>query len=208
MDSLKLIIENAIKGSMTYQKYAELISEYAKIGKSTGKQTEDLIFYTKLNASRSKRILKTIQVNDDLKREISKINRPQTWLVITESWCGDAAQLLPILYKVSTENPAISFRVALRDQDTQLIDQFLTNGGRSIPKLIVLNEDLEVLFTWGPRPAEAQAMYLGWQNRPEPKEPYKEFQEKLQKWYHQDSGQSLMKELLLNLSEQSEILSV
>lgn len=190
------IIESSLENSIPYAAYSELLQEHARNGKTTGSaQNEDLIYYTKLNAQRSKRITKTAKLNSDLASKIEKLDRKQEWLLITESWCGDAANSVPIIAKLAELNEDVDLRIIMRDESTDLIDQFLTNGGRSIPKLIALNSTREVLFTWGPRAKAGQNLYDGWKNS-EDKIPYKEFQVELQKWYNQDGGSSLQQELL------------
>ncbi|MEP1095821.1 MAG: thioredoxin family protein [Cyclobacteriaceae bacterium] len=190
------VIEKALQNSMSYAAYSDLLQEYAREGKTTGPtQNEDLIYYSKLNAQRSKRITKTVHLNPKLVDKIAKLDQKNDWLLITESWCGDAANSVPVIAKLAELSENIDLRIVMRDANTDLIDQFLTRGGRSIPKLIVLNSSNEVLFTWGPRPDEAQKLYDGWKNSEE-KVPYKEFQVELQKWYNQDGGSSLQQELL------------
>lgn len=125
---------------------------------------------------------------------ISSLQNKHTWLVLTESWCGDAAQILPLLNKLAELNSNIDLRLILRDESIALMDNFLTNGGRSIPKLIMLNEQQEVIGSWGPRPVEAQTFYNQWRNDPN-QSPYKEFQVEMQKWYLKDKGISTFREI-------------
>ena len=84
------------------------------------------------------------------------------WLVISEHWCGDASQINPIINRIAEEsNGKIELRFVYRDENEELIDAHLTDGrSRSIPILIELNEDYEVLQTYGPRPEEAQKLVL------------------------------------------------
>jgi len=190
------VIEQSLQNSISYPAYNDLLQEYAKEGKTTGPtQDEDLIYYTKLNAQRSKRITKTTTLNSELVSKIAKLDQKNDWLLITESWCGDAANSVPVIAKLAELSDHVDLRIVMRDENTDLIDRFLTRGGRSIPKLIVLNSSKEVLFAWGPRPEEAQELYDGWKNSQE-EVPYKEFQVELQKWYNQDGGTSLQQELL------------
>ena len=76
-------------------------------------------------------------------------------LVITEDWCGDAMLNNPIIRKVA-EAAGLDMRAVLRDVDTDLIDRHLTNGGRSIPIYLLLNETGDVVAKWGPRAPELQ----------------------------------------------------
>lgn len=190
------IITEALDSSLSSTEYYELLQKYAVEEKTTGPaQSEDLIYYTKLNAQRSKRISKTVQLNEQLSAQLNSVSEKQTWILITESWCGDAANSVPVLSKLAEGNTSIDLRIVLRDSNPNLMDEFLTSGGKSIPKLIVVNEALEVLYTWGPRPQEAQKLYDEWRFS-EDKVPYKEFQVDLQKWYNADKGQSLQEEIL------------
>src|SRR5690606_18563271 len=102
-------------------------------------------------------------VSAELQEKIAKINTPQTWLVLTEAWCGDAAQSIPFMVKAASHSPLVDIRFILRDEHPRVMDGYLTHGGRSIPKLIALqNENLEELFTWGPRPQVLQQQYLAY----------------------------------------------
>lgn len=172
-----------------------MVQNLVETGKTSGEsQAEDLVYYTKLNAQRSKRLNKTTQVDTQSVHIIGALKEKYTWLVLTESWCGDAAQILPLFNKMAEVNPNIQLRLVLRDENIELMDTFLTNCGRSIPKLVILNSRQEVVGTWGPRPVEAQTFYDQWKNNPE-KPPYREFQVDLQKWYLHDKGFSTFKEI-------------
>lgn len=122
-----------------------------------------------------------------------------TWLLITETWCGDAANSVPVIAKLAELNPAIDLRIVLRDENLELMDQFLTKGGRSIPKLIGLDSGLNVLFDWGPRPEELQKIYWDWRES-ENKIPYSEFHLVIQKWYNENKARGIQKELYESLN--------
>lgn len=186
----------ALKANKSYSptEYTTLLQQYAQEGKTTGEQQEDLIYYTKLNAQRSKRIAKTLKLDPNLVEQIEAIREKQNWILITESWCGDAANGVPILSALSELNSNIDLKIVLRDENLELMDQFLTNGGRSIPKLIVSDIKQEIQFTWGPRPKAAQDLYDDWKDDSS-NIPYKEFQVELQKWYNADGGKSVQEEL-------------
>lgn len=147
---MKKIIEESLERALSYTEYRNLVSTLLTEGKSTGpNQSEDLLNYSKLNDKRMKRLDKTIQLTEETISKIKDVKEPQTWLVLTEGWCGDAAQNIPVIHKIAAENPNINFKLVLRDENLELMDAFLTNGGRSIPKLIALNEKKEVINTWG-----------------------------------------------------------
>lgn len=189
----KQIIANSLNQSYSAEEYQTILTNFAADGKTSGEQNEDLIYYTKLNAQRAKRIGKTSAIGEDLANKIKELPR-QIWLLITETWCGDAANSVPVIAKLAELNPSIDLRIVLRDENLDLMDQFLTKGGRSIPKLIAMDEDLNVLFDWGPRPKDAQELYWGWRERDD-REPYKEFQVTLQKWYNENKSEAVQEEL-------------
>ncbi len=204
MKPIKAIIDDAISQSMSYQEYVDLMSSLTELGKATGpNQTESLVNYTKLNNQRMKRLAKTIVPDESTKSALANISNPQTWLIITESWCGDAAQVLPILQNMAEINNHIDIRLVLRDENLTLMDEFLFSGGRSIPKLIVLDENHEILGSWGPRPQEAQMLFDNWKKEENPR-PYTEFSVELQKWYLKDKGQSTFGEVIEMIEQFSE----
>lgn len=207
---LKHIISEGLEKSIPYSAYTAIVEQLVENnGTSGANQHEDLVHFTKLNAQRSKRLSKTIELNASTAHTVSSLEETYTWLVLSESWCGDAAQILPLLDKMASENDGIDLRLVFRDEHPDLMDQFLTNGGKSIPKLIILNRHNEVVGTWGPRPKEAQALYDTWKNDPN-KPPYKEFQVEMQKWYLKDKGFNTFEEIgniLASLEKEASVLS-
>jgi len=182
--------------AMSYSSYRELIDRLIKEGKTTGTdQSQSLIDYTALNAQRMKRIDKTYHPNQALIETLSKLKGKVLVMTITESWCGDAAQIVPVASAL-LDQVGIPSRLVLRDENLDLIDQHLTNGGRSIPIVMVLDaKSLNVISTWGPRPAEVQKMVMDYKSLPEPKSPYSEFSKQVQLWYAKNKYQSIEREL-------------
>lgn len=154
--------------------------------------------YTKLNWSRTNRWLKRFEPSDELKEKVADLSEPQKWILITEPWCGDAAHSVPQIVKIAEQNPNIELELQLRDEEPFLIDQYLTNGGKSIPKLIVRNTHGEDVFVWGPRPDALQQIF--YQMQGEGKTTFEEIKEVIQKWYNEDKGEELQKEFLKLLS--------
>mgnify|MGYP006076640713 FL=1 len=192
---MKEIIENSLKKTISYTNYRALVSDLLVEGKSTGpEQSEDLTNYSLLNDRRMKRLDKTIKISEETIQEFQKVSAPQTWLVITEGWCGDAAQNLPVLNKIATASDYIDLKVVLRDENLALMDLFLTNGGRSIPKLIALDKDNNVIDSWGPRPATATKMVADYKEKNGVLDP--EFKQDLQVWYNKDKGQSVQEDFV------------
>jgi len=150
--------------------------------------------YRKLNMHRINRIQKVFKPNEQIVSKIKQIKNPQTWLVVTEDWCGDSAQNLPYFVKYLEYNPKISLRIILRDQNLDVIDAYIKDGNpRSIPKIIGFDENGNQLFIWGPRPKFAQDLVQQLKSEGYSK---KEFNEKLHLWYGRNRGKELEIELL------------
>ena len=186
-------MENYLEKSMTYAEYIKLIDDLLLDGKTTGtNQSEAMFGYGKLNRQRMHRLEKTISIGESLKKISQNNQRKMIWLIITEGWCGDAAQNIPIIEKIASESANIETRYVLRDENLALMDAYLTNNARSIPKLIALDaESLEVVGTWGPRPQIAMDYYYDLKNQHLEKP---EIMEKLQRWYLADKNQTIQTE--------------
>ena len=192
---MKEVIEKSLKNTTTYQEYKDLVKSLLAENKSTGpNQSEDLTNYSMLNDRRMKRLDKTIKITEKTATEIQKLTEPQTWLVITEGWCGDAAQNLPVIQKMAALNENIDLKLVLRDENLELMDLFLTNGGRSIPKLVALDKDNNVLNTWGPRPTVATKIVADYKTEHGVLDA--QFKQDLQVWYNKDKGISTQEDFL------------
>jgi hypothetical protein len=191
--NLSTIILNSWNNAMTYSEYKSLLISLMANHKTTGSdQSEKMVHYAHLNLQRMKRVEKTVQLSDLLLEKLQTC-QPQKWLIITEGWCGDAAQIVPALERIALEsNGAIQTRYILRDEHLEIMDQFLTNGGRSIPKLIILNIENEIVGNWGPRPKTAQKLVndLKLAN-----ESYENVAEQLHRWYAKDKTFTLQTEI-------------
>ena len=193
------LIEDSLRKSYSYTQYRDHVTGLLKDGLSTGNtQSEDLTHYSTLNEVRMNRLDKTIVIPDEIKHKLSKLKKEHTLLVISEGWCGDAAQILPVINKIAAENDKINLKIVLRDENDELMNDYLTNGGRSIPKLVLVESDTHVARgSWGPRPHDAAKLIM------DNKEKYgtvtAEAKEELQKWYLHDKGHSTMEEIALLL---------
>lgn len=192
---MNVLISNSLKGSMSYQEYRDLVKQLTEERSTTGNEkTEALINYTKLNDRRMKRWDKTVKISEGSKKRIKGFTHPITWLVIVESWCGDAAHVLPVINKIAELSDFIDMKIVLRDENPELMDAFLTNGNKAIPKIIMLdNETDEVIETYGPRPSEATS-YV---NRFKAKYGTltSDFKEDLQHWYNDNKGQNVIEDI-------------
>ena len=190
----KYITRELIEEAFTYNQYRELIDKLLERGRTTGdKDSEEIIHYTRMNVQRMKRQDKQISLNESLKEKLENLGSNWIWLVITEGWCGDAAQNIPVINKMAEAAPNIELKFILRDEHPEIMDQYLTDGSRSIPKLVCLDaESLEEIGTWGPRPAVIQEKAMQWKEDPEISK--EEWAEKLHKWYADNKTEEQQKE--------------
>lgn len=187
-------LDNCIQSGMDYSKYRSDF-ERAALAVKEGQQVDILHpEVLPLNWQRSTRVEKTFRLNDRLRDKLESLDSKRSWLVITEPWCGDSAQTLGAIAQIAdASHGMITLRIVLRDQQLELIDAFLTDGKRGIPKLIQLDPSGAVTGTWGPRPKQAQELIDRLKQDPDYAEIYKE---ELHKWYAHDHGASLQVELL------------
>ena len=196
------ITRGVIENAYTYQEYRNMIDERMAEGKTTGdNHSEAMLHYTKMNVHRMQRQDKRVKLTDDVKTALDGVERKLIWLVLTEAWCGDAAQSLSAVQKMADYSENIQARYILRDEHLEIMDEFLTNGkSRSIPKLICLDaQSLDILGSWGPRPANAQKLYDEW--RSVEGVVYQDVAEKLHKWYAKDRTKSMQAELSEKIRE-------
>lgn len=194
---MKTYIGKALFNSHSYEEYRTIMADLLKVGKSTAiEQTEERTHYSELNESRMHRLDKTMKITDDNIVKLNSLNKHYIWLVLTESWCGDAAQILPILNKMAMEsNHTIELKLAMRDENEELMNHFLTNKGKAIPKLICIDKETgSVVADWGPRPQGAIDLIESY------KEKFGVIDETakadLQLWYLHDKGLSTQNEII------------
>lgn len=194
---MRIIIAQALFNSHSYVEYRKLMADLLKDGKSTAvEQTQERTHYSELNESRMRRLDKTMHITDENGAKLKALTKRYIWLVLSESWCGDAAQILPILHKMELESDGkIEMKLVLRDENETLMNHFLTHKGKAIPKLIIIDKETgSVVGDWGPRPQGAVSLI----------EVYKaEFgsidetaKANLQLWYLHDKGVSTQNEII------------
>lgn len=190
-----MAVAQGLLQSHSYTKYRQIVTDLLAEGKASGNEQSDaLVHYTELNEARMNRLDKKMVVSEETIQKLLSLRKSYTWLVISEGWCGDAAQLLPIFNKMAGIAPHIDLKIAFRDENEALMNLFLTNGAKSIPKLVVLQkENDKVIGSWGPRPAGATHLIKSY------KEQYGVIDEtaktELQLWYLHDKGLSTQNEI-------------
>jgi hypothetical protein len=193
---MKALIEKSLLKSYTYTDYRNHITTLFKEGKATGnEQSEALTHYTGLNEVRMNRLEKTISITEENSQKLNNLKRNYIWLVISEGWCGDSAQLVPVIYKMAALSPNIELKLVFRDENVELMNLFLTNGTKSIPKLIILDKNtLEVLGDFGPRPQGAKQLILDYKAKHGLVDD--KGKTELHMWYLHDKGLSTQQEIM------------
>lgn len=195
-----MLINNRI--TLSYQDFYSHVEKLVnKEIEFQGKNKKKLFEFIRINFQRLGRVYKTLTIKDKLSKAIDNIENTQHWIVITEAWCGDSAQTLPIIAKIANEsNGKIDLDIVFRDDNLDIMEKYLTNGSKSIPKLIAFDELGNEIFTWGPRPKPAQRLFELWKGSKELD--WDGFEMQLHKWYALDKGETIQEELFekINLS--------
>jgi hypothetical protein len=195
-ENMKVAVAESLQKSHSYIKYRKIVSDLLLIGKATGnQQLHELTHYTQLNEVRMNRLDKKIVISEDNIQKLLQLKKQYVWLVISEGWCGDAAQILPVLNKMTAITPHIELKIVFRDENPELMNLFLTNGSKSIPKLIILNKEAnKTCGNWGPRPKGATDLITSYKHQ------YGKIDDtaktELQLWYLHDKGHSTQDEIV------------
>jgi len=192
----KLVTKELLNSGYTYKAYRQMIDDLVAQRKTTGtNHSPEMLDYTKLNIYRMNRLDNTAIINDELKNELKYLKRKLIWMVIGEAWCGDVAMNLPVIAKIAGQSDKIDFRILLRDEHTDIMNLYLTNGGKAIPVLVCFDaETLEELGKWGPRPAPVQKLVKELVANPEI--PKAERTKQSMRWYASDNTRTIQKEFL------------
>lgn len=185
------LIHTSWEKGISYADYMRGFEQAVAEGKTSGaQQTPDFVEYTKLNLHRSQRIEKTQSLTEEMRDFLTNMPQRLCFLVLSEYWCGDAAQNLPMLAMLERESGGkIEMRIVFRDEHPELMDAYLTNGGKSIPKVIVWDAETgEELGSWGPRPAAMQPLLLEYKQNADKPGAKDEFIKNVQLWYAKDKG--------------------
>ena len=190
------LVKESLSKAISYQDYRGQVANHVENGTSSGPdKSEALSNYTLLNNSRMKRLDATMKIEEDVLEKFQQYHKNVTWLVLTESWCGDAAHAMPVMNKLVEQAKNLDFKILYRDENEELMNRFLTNGTMSIPKLIAFdNETQEVIKDWGPSPLiimnktkDFKAAHATLTT---------EFKKEIQIWYNQNKGKCIARDLL------------
>lgn len=176
---------------ISFEKYMEIAEQ--RLHQPKDEQEKEFHDYYELGLQRMNRALKTFKADENQLQKLSEKNFSGKVLIITEPWCGDASATVPQVAKFFEGRNEV--RIFLRDQDHSLIDQFLTNGTQSIPKVLLLNEDFSVKNSWGPRPKYGLELLQKYKADPIAF-PQEEFYNQLQVYYAKNRGKDAIDEIL------------
>lgn len=182
------------KKHFSYEEYVVLTHTLFEQNLTTGsEQSVAKLEATSLNIQRMKRIAKTTEIQGFLQDAISKMGTRLKWFVISEAWCGDSAQIVPILQKiVDFSGGKIEMKIILRDENPEIMNQYLTNGNKSIPKVVMFDDETEVAV-WGARPQFIQHSAMLFKKE-HPDATHDDFLKNLHLLYTKDKGLSVQEE--------------
>ena len=131
--------------------------------------------------------------------ELEALGRSWNLMAIAEDWCGDASNLVPIFARLAEASPRVNFRILKRDENPELMDMYLTNGSRSIPIVVIMDEDFRPVGRWGPRPAELQEIVIT--EKRAARRPSSEIYKDARQWYARDRGETTLREVMKVMAE-------
>ncbi|MFQ5689126.1 MAG: thioredoxin family protein [Gemmatimonadota bacterium] len=138
-------------------------------------------------------VYRTARIPEWAVREAERLEHHWRLLVLAEDWCGDASNTVPVLARLAEVAPGVELRILKRDENPELMDRYLTNGSRSIPIAIALDETYEPAGRWGPRPRELQDFVL--REKRGGKRAAPEIYRDARRWYARDHGETTLREL-------------
>jgi len=198
-----LDFKEIVSEALNYADYRAHVNDLIIEGKTTGlNQEERLVEFTKLNVHRMNRIDKTVRIDETTGAFFSSLNNTYKMLLIGDAWCGDCAQILPVLEKIAeSSNGKIEMFIISRDTFPNLIEAFQSNGANAVPKVLIFDETKSnVLSTWGPRPKPGQAIMLNWKANMDTIT-WEDFEKDLHLWYTKDKGNAILSEISELLKE-------
>ena len=190
------ITPSILEQTLDWQQYYTLCEQYVKgDDKPLIYQDEKMLRYTASNIMRMDAILQYITIESKLYNLLQTVTTPWTWLVLAEPWCGDVSQILPVLYTIASCNDLIDFKILQSDSHPQVLDEYMTDQSRSIPKLICLETGtLKEIGRWGPRPAALQTLVA--QHKDDTTLNYRDKVRIVHNWYETDKTQAIQVEFI------------
>lgn len=180
--------KNYLQKGISYNQYKQQMAEDLALNADL-----KIKEYINLNQRRMHRVEKTYVPSSEIITQVNNLKHKTYWLILTEHWCGDASQSLPALHTIAElSGGKIEMKLVYRDQNDDLMNAYLTNETRSIPKLIQLDEHWKVSGIWGPRPTVAQKLVKELKSDPATAANYAN---ELHLWYAKNKQQEMEKEV-------------
>lgn len=210
---MTIITAGHIEKGYSYKSFRNMVDDLLVEGKTTSGNNSEfpLLEFTKSNVQRMDNLDKTVTLMPELIEELQELSERWIWIVLAEGWCGDVAQNLPVIAKIAEVTEDIELKILLREENPEVMDAYLTNGGKAVPKLICLTADtMREKGTWGPRPEPVQKMVtelkenqtrtgqppVEKKNNTDLKELVERYHNTMHKWYDEDKSQTIQKEFL------------
>ncbi len=185
-----ILLKEYLEKAISYDDYMQIVEKEAN---SSNEKAE----FSALNLKRMQRLNKTFSLNDEQKSKLQSITKDCSLLVITETWCGDASQILPVLHKIS-EAVGSNMKLVFRDENPELMQEYSYNGTQSIPIVIgVDSTNFKEAFRWGPRTKTGTELLKKFKENPESYSKEK-FHIDLQQFYNHNKGQEIFEEIFEN----------
>ena len=160
---------------------------------------KELVPLFAMNLKQSREIKKNFRYNPGMEKKAKSYNADLKFLVISEGWCEDAAQIVPIVDRLA-ETIGVELKIVLRDENLELMEEYHTNGSLSVPIVIGVTPDGEEAFRFGPRPAKAMEFTNKFKKDPD-KYSKDDFYEDLDRYYLENHGQDIITEILELIEE-------
>lgn len=202
-----MITTETLQQSISFNEYLQYAKDMLneKIPRTGMYKEDNIIRYTRSNLEKINDVLQNVTLNQKLYNTLSGITDEWVWAVISEPWCGDAAWNVPALYLISSAADKIEFRIFLCDANPEIINNYQTNGGNAIPKLVCIRRrDGKELGVWGPRPDVLQQQVL--EQKKQPDFEFSKFIKVVNEWYKQDMAAALQSEMIDCIKSWNEIL--
>jgi len=200
---MTIITAGHIEKGYSYKSFRNIVDDLLAEGKATSGNNSEfpLLEFTKSNVQRMNNLDKTVALMPELIEELQELSERWIWIVLAEGWCGDVAQNLPVIAKIAEVTENIELKILLREENPEVMDAYLTNGGKAVPKLICLTADtMREKGNWGPRPEPVQKMVMELKeekkNNIDLKELVERYHNTMHKWYDEDKSQTIQKEFL------------
>jgi hypothetical protein len=142
-------------------------------------------------------IAKRVEIPIEYSARVDALHGHWHLLVLSEDWCGDAVNVVPIVAKLADSVTNLDLRILARDANLDIMDAHLTGTSRSIPIVILLNEKFQECGWWGPRPFALQK----WVREEGMTLPKEDRYHEIRTFYARDRGLTTMREIVEMLED-------